>query len=62
MLCFIANCECCGEEVWGMSPNVGGVLCLTCEWVARRAAEEDAALAHSDPPGVAGPGWCAPND
>lgn len=45
-----------------MSPNVGGVLCLTCELVARRAAEEDAALAHSDPPGVGGPGWCAPND
>ena len=62
MLCFVANCECCGEAVWGMSPNVGGALCLTCELVARRAAEEDAALAHSDPPGVAGPGWCAPND
>lgn len=62
MLSFVANCECCGEEVWGMSPSVGGVLCLTCEWVSRRAAEEDAALAHSDPPGVGGPGWCAPND
>jgi hypothetical protein len=62
MLSFVANCQCCGEEVWGMSPSVGGVLCLTCEWVARRAAEEDEALAHRDPPGVNGPGWCAPND
>jgi len=62
MLSLVANCECCGEEVWGMSPAVSGVLCLNCQYVARRAAEEEAALDHRDPPGVAGPGWTAPTD
>lgn len=62
MLSFVANCECCGEEVWGMSPAVSGVLCLTCQYVARRAAEEEEAMKYSDPPGVGGPGWTAPTD
>lgn len=62
MLSFVANCGCCGEEVWGMSPAVSGVICPTCEYIARRAAEEEEAMKYSDPPGVAGPGWTAPTD
>ena len=62
MLCFVANCEWCGKEVWGMAPPTSGIACLACEYIVRRADEVDALLAYYDPPGVGGPGWTAPND